>query len=93
MARAFGLSRAVTAREQLIKTHPAGAIQPLPPGAPDTRTAAQLGFADSDPITADDLDAVVRWQSGPDLGPWSGRPVRLQFQLRSTRVYAFQFLD
>ena len=50
-------------------------------------------FADSDPITADDLDAVVRWQSGPDLGPWSGRPVRLQFQLRSTRVYAFQFLD
>jgi hypothetical protein len=51
MPRSFGLTRDVKAREQLTKSFPPGRIQPLPPGSPGSRTAADLGITDSDPIT------------------------------------------
>jgi hypothetical protein len=49
-------------------------------------------FADSIPTTTDELDGVVRWKSGADLGAWAGKPVRIHFRLRSARIYAFQFV-
>ncbi|MHC4445503.1 MAG: hypothetical protein ACYTF1_03660 [Planctomycetota bacterium] len=41
-----------------------------------------------------DLNGVaeeVWWQKGPDVGPLSGKPIRLHFRMRSTKLYAFQF--
>jgi hypothetical protein len=54
---------------------------------------AGFTFADSIPLTADELDGVVRWKGGADLGAWAGKPVRLQFRMRSMRIYAFQFVS
>ena len=47
-------------------------------------------FAESIPITADSLDASVRWKHGAELGEWAGKPARLHFRMRSMRLYAFQ---
>ena len=49
-------------------------------------------FDDSVPLSQDELDAVVRWKNGAELGAWAGKPVRLQFRMRSMRIYAFQFV-
>lgn len=51
MPRSFGLSSAVTAREQLTKSFPPGRVQPLPPGSPGSRSAADLGIVEKDPLT------------------------------------------
>jgi hypothetical protein len=50
-------------------------------------------FEECKPITTDELDGVVTWENGSDLGRWSGKPVRLHFHLRSMRLYAFQFVS
>jgi hypothetical protein len=49
------------------------------------------GFASQDcpPITGDVLDGVVRWRGGKSLAQLKGRTVRLRFELRTTRLYAF----
>lgn len=49
-------------------------------------------FDDNVPLTTDELDSVIRWQGGAELGQWAGKPVRLHFYLRSMRIYAFQFV-
>jgi hypothetical protein len=56
-----------------------------------TQTINGLTFDDCIPLSRDDLDGVVRWKNINDLSEWSGKPVRLQFHVRSMRVYAFQF--
>lgn len=58
----------------------------------DDAVAAGFGFEDCVPVTGDGLDAEVRW-AGAELGKWVGKPVRLQFRMRSMRVYGFQFVD
>ena len=49
-------------------------------------------FEENIPLIRDELDGVVRWKGGADLGQWSGKPVRLHFKLKDMRIYAFQFL-
>lgn len=51
------------------------------------------GFASSDceAINADAVDHEVRWNLGPDVGEFSGKPVRLQFTMRNAKLYAMQF--
>lgn len=52
------------------------------------------GFAleDCDIIhTANEINRVVTWQGGSDLGALAGRPVRLRFVMRNTDLFAFQF--
>lgn len=46
---------------------------------------------DCQPITGDHLDALVHWKDGTDLGAWTHRPVRLEFDLRDTSLFGFQF--
>jgi hypothetical protein len=50
-------------------------------------------------INGDYIDATATW-SAPDggaatlvedVGPLAGRPVRLKFSMRGTKLYAFQF--
>jgi hypothetical protein len=50
-------------------------------------------FDESLPIAEDQLDAGVRWKNRSEVSEWAGKPVRLQFRLRSMRIYAFQFMS
>jgi hypothetical protein len=50
-------------------------------------------FEDCIPLSSDELDATVRWRNGAEVGPWAGKQVRLQFRMRSMRIYAFQFMS
>ena len=51
------------------------------------------GFALDDciEILGDDLERVVRWSDGKDLGRLSGVPLRLRFVLKDADLYALQF--
>ena len=49
-------------------------------------------FDDSDPISGDALKHTVTWHGESDLSAWAGKPVRLRFQLRRSRIHAFQFV-
>lgn len=39
----------------------------------------------------DDLERVVRWQSGPDVAPLAGKPVKLRFSMSDADLFAFRF--
>ena len=45
------------------------------------------------PIATDVTDGVVQWDDGRHLAELVGRPIRLAFELRSARLYAFGFFD
>ena len=49
-------------------------------------------FDDSDPISGDALKHTVTWNGESDLSAWAGKPIRLRFQLRRSRMHAFQFV-
>ena len=51
------------------------------------------GLAQCEPIRADVTDGEVRWKGAADLSALRGKPVRLRFELRSARLYAFRFAD
>jgi len=44
------------------------------------------------PIHANECFKVVEWQHGDDVSPLSGKPIRLRFSMRNTKLYAFQFV-
>ena len=46
---------------------------------------------DCPPITADVTDGVVQWRGGANLAALRDKPVRLQFELRKAKLYAFGF--
>lgn len=50
-----------------------------------------LGFADCVPVTTDGLHQVVRWREATIAGV-AGQPVRLEFELASASLFAFDFL-
>ena len=51
------------------------------------------GFALADAVETigNEIDRVVRWRSGSDLGALAGTPVRLRFVLKDARLYALRF--
>ncbi len=48
-------------------------------------------LTDCPPIFTDAIAHTVAWRDGSDLATWTGRPVRLRFELREADVYAMQF--
>jgi hypothetical protein len=44
-----------------------------------------------DPLDRNFIAHPVTWRNDPDLSALQGRPVRLRFRLRLTKLYAFQF--
>jgi len=44
-----------------------------------------------DPIHANDCEEVVTWDRKYDISHISGKPVKLRFFMRNTKLYAFQF--
>ena len=51
-----------------------------------------FGIDDCDVIRADDVDYVVTWNGQSDVSSLANTPVRLRFEMASTKLYAFQFL-
>jgi hypothetical protein len=52
-----------------------------------------LGLAECEPIAADVTDGPVRWNGAPDLSSFRGKQVRLEFELKKAKLYAFGFHD
>ena len=50
-----------------------------------------LGLDDCHLQYGDQLDRVVTWEGGADLGGLAGQTVRLRFELKDADVYAFRF--
>jgi hypothetical protein len=46
-------------------------------------------LAASKPISADSTKQQIQWLDQPDLAQWSGKPVRLRFQLSNGQLYSF----
>ncbi len=42
-------------------------------------------------VYGDDLDRTVIWAGNPDLGAFSGKPVRLRFEVKDADLYSFRF--
>lgn len=51
------------------------------------------GFAatDCDEVMTNSVRHVVTWKGTSDVSKLAGRPIRLRFEMRSTKLYAFQF--
>jgi len=51
------------------------------------------GFARDEchPVIGDELDRLVHWQHGADVGRLAGRPVKLRFVIRDADLYALRF--
>jgi hypothetical protein len=59
----------------------------------DEQSRPLAGFAlqDCDPISGDHLARTVTWRGQSDLRQFAGQKVRLQFEMRKAKLYAFQF--
>ena len=44
-------------------------------------------------VLGDDLERVVRWKEGRELGGLAGTPVRLRFALRDAELFSFRFRE
>jgi len=44
-------------------------------------------------VNGDYLARPVAWRGDPDVSPLAGKPVRLRFAMRGTKLYAMQFAD
>jgi hypothetical protein len=50
-----------------------------------------FGLADCDPVIGDATSYLVRWRKNIDLSELAGKVVRLKFELKNTKLYAFKF--
>lgn len=57
------------------------------------RDAKGLSLDDCKPIEADVTDGVVTWAGRADLSALKGKPLRLTFELKRAKLYAFRFVE
>jgi len=50
-----------------------------------------FGIGDCDELGANALSREVTWKGSNDLGAWAGKPLRLKFAMRATKLYSFRF--
>jgi hypothetical protein len=48
-------------------------------------------LADAVETIGNEIDRVVRWKGGSDLGKLAGKPIRLRLVMKDARLYALQF--
>ena len=75
-----------------LSTSAAGSIQVEMQEADGTPIAGYR-VEDSLPIFGDELDRVVSWKEGSDVGNLAGKTVRLRFILKDADLFAFQFFS
>jgi hypothetical protein len=49
------------------------------------------GLADCRPVVGDEIEGVVRWRHGSDVGALAGQPLRLRYVLQEADLYAMRF--
>ncbi len=59
----------------------------------DGRPIPGFALADCHAQYGDELDRVVSWKSGTDVGQLAGRPVRLRVELKDADLYALRFVE
>ena len=59
----------------------------------DETGKAIVGFTaeDADEINGNYIRKVATWNGSSDVSSLAGKPVRLRFVMRDTKLYAFQF--
>ena len=57
----------------------------------DGRAVAGRGLEECRALIGDEIERVVSWEDGSDLGALAGRPVRLRFAMRDSDVFSFRF--
>jgi len=57
----------------------------------DGQPVAGRSLADCLEMIGDEIDRVVRWRGGADVGELAGRPVRLRFVMRDADLYSLRF--
>ncbi|MSR59092.1 MAG: hypothetical protein EXS05_15850 [Planctomycetaceae bacterium] len=55
----------------------------------DGKVIEGFGAADCMPITTDSVRHVLKWQDNADCHLLQGRPIRLRFHLKNSKLYAF----
>ena len=50
-----------------------------------------FGLEECPEVFGDEIEGVVRWENGADVGGLAGKPVRLRFALMDADLYAFRF--
>ena len=58
---------------------------------PDGRPIPNFGLEECEEIYGDEIEGMVSWRGGPDLGRLSGRPVRLRFAMEDANIYSLRF--
>ena len=59
----------------------------------DNRPIAGYSLADADKIMVNDVRHVVTWKGSPSIKKLAGKPIRIHINMRSAKLYAFQFRD
>ena len=59
----------------------------------DGRPVSGFSSGECDRVMVNDVAHVVRWNGNADVGSLAGGPVRLRFDMRSARLFAFQFVQ
>ena len=57
----------------------------------DSRAVAGRGLGECRELIGDEIERVVSWDDGSDVGALAGRPVRLRFSMRDSDVFSFRF--
>ena len=55
-----------------------------------TRPLTSFSADDCDPLEGDEIAKTVTWNTDGN-GPFSGRPVRVQFQVKDADLFSFRF--
>ena len=58
----------------------------------DGKSITNFDLNSCEPIHANECSKVVKWKHGVDVSNLSGKPIRLRFLMRNTKLYAFQFV-
>jgi hypothetical protein len=58
---------------------------------PDGKAIEGFGHDDCPQHFGDTLARTVKWKNGADVSAWSGKPVRLRFELKDADLFSFKF--
>jgi hypothetical protein len=57
----------------------------------DGKSLRGLALADCRPLSGDEIEAAVKWESDADIGVLAGKPVHLCFELDGAELFSFRF--
>ena len=58
----------------------------------DSSPIEGFALANCTPLSTDSVEATVTWNGGEALSTLAGRTVRMQLELQSGKLFAFQFV-